>query len=852
MRFLLSTLLLGLLSLSTLADTFIVDDIRLEGLQRVSVGTVYEALPIAIGDRVNDRRLADVSRILFKSGFFNDIRVLRDGNTLVIRLTELPTITKIEIEGNKAIKSEALLEGLKQSGLAEGRVLKRATLERIALELERQYVAQGRYDAGIETLVTPLPRNRVAVEIQVDEGTVAAIAAVNIIGNKVFDDETLFKSFQLQTSNFWSWYKKDDKYSREKLAADLESLRSFYFDRGYIRFNIESTQVSVSPDKSGVYVNISVSEGDRYDIDSVQIAGDLVIDESELSPLLTMANGDIFSRREISVTSNLMSKRLGNDGYTFAQVNGVPEINDDDKTVDLTFFVNPGKRTYVRAIRFKGNDGTLDEVLRREMVQIEGGWASSQDIETGKRKLNRLGFFKSVDVQTPAVPGTDDMIDVIYQVEEQLSGSLNFNLGYAGASGLILGASVSQSNFMGSGNSLSLGLQKNDTSRSMNFSYTDPFYTIDGVSRGFSVSYRETDFSSRSAFSDFQTNSLGGRVTFGYPISPLQRLSFSTGYTQTEFFEGRTVPLEIRTFVDNQGDLFDEYTVGANWRYSSLNRGLFPTDGVEHRLFADVSLPGSDLTYYKVGYKGNLYLPLSDNWSVRVRTELGYGDGFGDLQRMPFFKNFRAGGLGSIRGYQTNSLGPKGFPEFEAVDLTQADAEGNPQFEEDEFGRPKQDDNAPAVIYLVDNNGAAQSVSNTERFVPQYITDENGSIEQAPLFLERERALGGNIQIETSVELIFPFPFVEDRSSLRSVLFADAGNVFNSDCVAINEPDIPNFRRHPFCDDGISFNDIRTSVGAGVTWVTAIGPLTFTYSIPLNDQIGDRTESFEFSLGQVF
>ncbi|MEK9766721.1 MAG: outer membrane protein assembly factor BamA, partial [Thalassolituus sp.] len=477
MRFLLSVLWLSLISFSLHAAPFVVEDIRLEGLQRVSAGTVFAAFPVSTGDSVDDVRLAEATRALFREGLFDDISIYRDGDVLVLRLVELPTITAIDIEGNKAIQTEALMDGLKQSGLAEGYVFKRATLERISLELERQYVAQGRYDANIVTEVEALPRNRVALNIKVDEGNVATIHHINIVGNEVFDDEELLRPLALQSTNFWSWYSSDNKYSREKLAGDLETLRSYYLDRGYIRFNIESTQVSVSPDKRGVYITLSVSEGELYNIRDVKIAGDLVLDEEELTRLYMVENGDIFSRRRVTFTSELMTKRLGNDGYTFAKVNGIPKIDDEERMVDLTFFVEPGKRTYVRSIQFAGNDGTRDEVLRRDMIQMEGGWASTEKIEAGKNRLNQLGFFKQVTVETPPVAGTDDMIDVKYQVEEQLSGSLNFNIGYAAGSGMILGASVSQNNFMGSGNRMSLGVQKTDTVQSYNFSYLNPYYT---------------------------------------------------------------------------------------------------------------------------------------------------------------------------------------------------------------------------------------------------------------------------------------------------------------------------------------------------------------------------------------
>jgi outer membrane protein insertion porin family len=853
MRVLYLTLFLAFFSSLSAAETFVVSDIRVEGLQRVSAGSVFEAFSINVGDEIDSQRLASASKRLFKTALFNDITLKRDGSVLIIHVVELPTITQLEIKGNQAITSEALKDGLKQSGLAEGLVFKRSTLERISLELERQYVAQGRYDASIKTEVTALPRNRVGLVINVDEGTVASIQHVNVIGNHVFSDEELLGIFQLQTSNFWSWYASDDKYAREKLSGDLESLRSYYLNRGYIRFNIESTQVSVSPNKKGVYITINVSEGDIYTIRDIKLAGNLVVPEEDLERFYILRKNEDFSRQKVTLTSDLMIKRLGNDGYTFAKVDGIPKIDDENKQVDVTFFVEPGKRTYVRRVNFAGNESTLDEVLRREMLQMEGGWASTEKIEAGKKRLNQLGFFKGVNVETPAVGGTDDLIDVNYSVEEQLSGSLNFNVGYAGDSGFIVGTSISQNNFLGTGNRMSISLQKNNTVQSYNFSFQDPYYTVDGVSRGFNIYHRKTDFSNQSFTSDYQTNTLGGNVSFGYPISNRERLSFTLGASDTEMFEGNVVPYEISSFIDDYGNKFREYSLGSSWKWSNLNRGLFPTEGAQQSISFDLAVPGSDLTYYKLGYKADYYIALETDWSLRFRTELGYGDGYGELNQLPFFKNFRAGGIGSVRGYRTSSLGPKGLPEYELVDVVSTDSSGNPVFETDNLGRPVTDGNAPSNIYYYDADGNIVRSVNDAGYAPVYaLNPNNGSVELAPAYIEEADAIGGNILIEGSTELIFPLPFIEDQSSVRSVIFLDVGNVFTSQCYTPEDNEIPNFNSHPYCDEGIDLSELRVSTGIGVTWVTAIGPLTFTYSFPLNEKEGDETEGFEFSLGQVF
>jgi len=813
MKFTLISLLLAFSATFAQAASFTVKDIRVDGLQRVSAGTVFGSFPINIGDKVDSAKLASASRTLFATGYFNDIELQRDGNILVINLVELPTITELEIEGNSAIETEQLKDGLKQAGLAEGYVFKRSTLERLELELERQYVSQGRYDAQIDTEVKKLPRNRVSLKIKVDEGSVASISHINVVGYENFDKNELLKQFELKPSNLWSWYSSDDKYSREKLGGDLERLRSFYLDRGYIRFNVESTQVSLSPNKEDVFITVNLHEGDVYTVNKVNLAGELILEEDVLRKLIIMNEGETFSRQRVTLTQDLIAKRLGNEGFTFASVNGVPKINDEDKTVELTFFVEPGKRTYVRRINFTGNESTMDEVLRREMVQMEGGWASTELIEQSKSRLEQLGFFKGVNVETPKVPGSDDLIDVNYSVEEQPSGSLNLSIGYSSADGMIIGTSVSQNNFMGTGKKMSTSLNKTDAVTSLNLSYTDPYYTVDGISRGYGLFYSQTDFSQLS-LSDYNTDTYGARTSFGFPISGRERLSFSIEASRT-LMEARTsgIPEEILSFIDNQGDDFAELTLGSSWSWTTLNRGLFPTAGAKQSLALEATVPGSELEYYRVTYNAQKYFPISGEWTFRIRTELGYGDGYGDTEELPFFRNFRAGGVGSVRGYTSNSLGPKGAILNK---LTTLQDNGDGTF---------------TTVILDTDGDSAQDVS--------YSQDNN--------------SLGGNLLTEASMELVFPLPFVEDQRSMRSVLFLDAGNVFDTECLALTEANgLNNSNDHPGCVEGFDVDEIRLGTGVSLTWVTAIGPLTFTFARSLNSKDDDETEGFEFSLGQVF
>jgi len=788
MKFILISLIVSLASATTFANQFVVNDIRVDGLQRVSAGTVFSAFPINIGDQVDTYKLAEASKGLFATGYFNDIKLQRDGNILIVNVVELPTITELEIKGNSAIETEQLKEGLKQAGLAEGYVFKRATLERLELELERQYVSQGRYDASINTDVKKLPRNRVGLTINIDEGSVASISHINIVGQKSFDKQELLDQFELKTTNMFSWYKSDDKYAREKLSGDLERLRSFYLDRGYIRFNVESTQVSLSPNKEDVFITVNVHEGDIYEINEVSLAGELILEEEQLKRFIVLEEGETFSRQKVTFTQDLISRRLSNEGFTFASVNGVPKINDEDKTVDLTFFVEPGKRTYVRRINFTGNESTMDEVLRREMVQMEGGWASTELIEQSKTRLEQLGFFKTVNVETPKVPGSDELVDVNYSVEEQPSGSLNLSVGYSSADGVIIGSSVSQNNFMGTGRKMSTSVQKTDAVSSLNLSFSDPYYTVDGISRGYSLFYRETDFA-RLALSDYNTDTYGARTSFGFPINNRERLSFSLEASETKMQVSRFAPLEIQDFIADLGEDFTEFTLGSQWTWTTLNRGLFATAGARQTLSLEATVPGSELEYYRATYKAEKYFPISNNgdWTFRLRGELGYGDGYNDTEELPFFQNFRAGGVGSVRGFSTNSLGPRGV----------------------------------------------RLLGEDEVTGPQYGVDAD--------------SIGGNLLTEASMELVFPLPFIEDQRSMRSVLFLDAGNVFDTNCYAL-----PDGSEHPGCIEGFDADELRVGTGVSLTWVTAIGPLTFTFARDLNSKTGDETEGFEFSLGQVF
>ena len=655
-RFCLLVLWLGIVNA---AQAFVISDVRVEGLQRIGAGAVFGAIPFNVGDEVDDEGLRQIIRALFRTENFDDVKVGRDGNVLLIIVSERPTIDAIEIDGNKAIKTEALIDGLSGAGLAEGEIFKKVTLDQMGAELERQYVIQGRYDAKIATEVETLPRNRVAIKVEVDEGSVSGIRHINIVGNKVFDDATLRDLFELQLPGLLSWYTKDGQYSREKLKGDLESLESYYLDRGYLKFQIDSTQVAIAPNMEDVYITINITEGEQYKVGAVEISGELRdIPEETIRSLILSREGQIYSREFMTASEERIETVLGNAGYTFASATGNPALSEDGQSVTVRFFVDAGSRAYVRRISFRGNTLTQDEVLRREMRQMEGGWASNAYIEASRVRLERLGYFKEVAVETPSVAGVEDQIDVEYSVEEQPSGAVSATLGYAQDFGAIIGLSYQESNVFGSGNSFNLAVNRSSYQTSYNLSFFDPYFTVDGVSRGYSIFYRSTSFDERN-IARFSTDSLGASINFGYPINEVSRLNFSIGAENTEIKEGVFPAQEISRFLAKEGNEFSLVTLQAAYSMSALNRGLLPTGGKSQSLSFEMTVPGSQLEFFRVNYSGQIFFPLTRLFTLRLRTDLGYGGTFGGTETFPFYKHFYSGGMGSVRGYESNTLGPR-------------------------------------------------------------------------------------------------------------------------------------------------------------------------------------------------
>jgi outer membrane protein insertion porin family len=771
-------LLLGFMFWTNLAlaafPAFKVQDIRLEGMQHIEPGIVFHNFPISTGDVVTQQGLSAAVKRLYKSGYFQDIEVEREDNILIIKIIERPAVGKIRLKGNKAIKSDALREGLEKAGLKEGVVFKRSALERIKTELKSVYASQGRYNAKVNTEIEPIGGNRVAVNIDVTEGRVALINHINIVGNSVYDDEKLTDLFESTLPTMWSWFSKSGRYSREKLSADIERMRSLYLNNGYIDFKVTSTQVSISPDKRSVFISINVDEGAKFSIGQINIKGELVVAEDEVRKGLKFKSGDTFSRERLTATREEMVNILGKSGYMFARIQPVPNPVSDN-VVDVDFYLSPGKRTYVRRINIKGNEKTGDLVIRRQMQQMESAIASTEKITKSKERLDRSGYFSEVSIATTPVPGTDDQIDVDLTVEEQSSGNFTASLGFSQTEKVILEFGISQDNFLGTGNRVSAGIAQSDVKKEIRLDYTNPFYTVDGVSRGFDIYLREEDFDESSS-SKYKINEYGAGVTFGYPINEYQRLSMRLGIENIKIDPNKETSQEVTKYISDNGDKFTNTNATLYWTENKLNRGIFPTEGHKQRVSLEVALPSSDLSYYKLAYNGSWIksLTLDERWLIGARGELGYADSFGNKD-FPFFKNFFAGGIGSMRGVSGNTLGPRDTPKIGASD---------------------QD------------------------------TDP----------------LGGNVMVTGGVDLIFPIFGEDNGKKYRTSLFVDFGGIYATECIVSGSN----------CKTGVELGDLKYSTGLGFTWITPIGPLTFSYAKLLNKEDGDDEKTFDFTLGGSF
>ncbi len=655
-------LIFALFSQQALAlEPFVIKDIRVEGLQRTEAGTIFTYLPVQAGDVMSDEKATQAIKSLYNTGFFKDVRIEADGDVLVVTVQERSAIAKIDFSGNKSFPSDKMTEGLKQIGISEGLIFDKSQLDRAEQEIKRQYLAQGKYGATVKTVVSPLERNRVAVKFEIEEGIVAKIRDINIVGNNVFTTEDLRAEFLLTTPNWMSWWNKDDQYSKQKLTADLETLKSFYMNQGYLEFSIDSTQVSISPDKQDIYITVNVTEGEKYTISDVKLAGELQVPEEELKPLVKINKGDTFNRQLVTETSKAISDRLGNEGYAFSNVNAIPEINKQDHTAAFTFFVDPGKRVYVRRINLTGNTRTRDSVLRREMRQLESAWYAGDKINRSKERLVRLQYFDTVDLETPAVPGTTDQVDLNVNVTEKSTGSIQFGAGLSSSDGVVLGVTINQPNFLGTGNRVNTQINTSKINTIYSLSFTDPYFTPDGVSRGFDVYRRDLNTRSNNNIGTYSSQSYGVGVRFGLPLSEKDFLSAGLTADFTKVDLSSDSPKQYLDFCGNSsGCNSDSLQLSSSWTHDSRDNTLFPNKGVLQRLTAEVSLPVLDLEYYKIDYKHSWFKEVTKDVTFMLNGELGYADSYGDKE-YPFFKNFYVGGVNSVRGYDNGSIGPRDF-----------------------------------------------------------------------------------------------------------------------------------------------------------------------------------------------
>ncbi len=803
---------------SNSANEFIIDDIRIQGLQRVALGAALTYVPVQVGDRITPFRVTQLIRSLYSSTHFENIEVLRDGDTLLIVVKERPTISNIIFEGNDDIKDEQLQESLQGSNIIVGEPLDKTVLTSIENGLKDFYYSIGKYTADVSAIITPLPRNRVDLKILFEEGDAAKIKQINIVGNDIFSDEELFDQMELKFGAPWWNFMAETRYQKQTLSSDMETITSYYMDRGYLRFSIDSTQVAMTPEKDGIYITLNVSEGEKYTVSEVDIIGDLIGQEEYLKAFLPLRQDILYNQAQVTFAEEFVSKFLGRFGYAYPNVTTIPEINDEDNTVKLTVSVDPGKRIYVRRINFEGNLVTADEVLRQNVTQMEGAWLSNQSLEVSKNQLSRLTYMEEVEFDTVRLPGQDDQVDVNFSVKEQPAGSFNAGIGYGDRTKLSLQAGIQQDNFLGTGKRVGININTVSYQQSIALNYTDPYFTIDGISLGGSVSYSEFDGSDFNVVS-YNSKQFAIGANLGYPINAVNRINFGLTYANVELFNRSSYEQTDRFYSQfediNNPDApikYDSLQASVSWIRNTLNRGVFPSDGSSQRASFSVTTPNSDVKYFKTILDTKFYFPLTRNqrWTVLARARLGYGNGYGDVdgveQILPFTENFTAGGSDTLRGFENNTVGPRGI----------------------------------------------QRVSNA--FIT---TPEGNSIPTDPandlLFISR-RSLGGNAMALAGLELIVPTPFVDtefDRS-VRTSLFFDVGNVWDTEFDYSQYEGLSISANSDPIADYSDWKEYRSSAGLSVQWISPMGPLVFSFSRALKERPGDDAKFFTFNIGQTF
>ncbi|WP_297822861.1 outer membrane protein assembly factor BamA [uncultured Paraglaciecola sp.] len=802
------------------SSEFVVKDIRIEGLQRVALGAALTYLPVTVGDEMNSFRVSQLIRSMYSSSHFENIKIFRDGNTLLVRVSERPTISNIVFEDNDDIKDEQLQESLNDANILVGEPLDKTVLTSIENGLKDFFYSIGKYNADVTAIITPLPRNRVDLKLLFEEGDSAKIQQINIVGNESFSDPELLELVELKFDTPWWDFLSETRYQKQTLTGDMETITSHYKDRGYLRFNIDSTQVSMTPDKTGIYVTLNVNEGEQYTISDVELMGDLLGYEDYIELVLPLTKGELYNQAEVTYTEEFISKYLGRYGYAYPTVTTIPDINEEDKTVKLILSVDPGKRIYVRRINFTGNNSTADEVLRQSVSQMEGSWLSTATLESSKNSLSRLTYMENVDFETVRLPGEIDKVDVNFTVKEQPSGAFNAGIGYGDRTKLSLNAGIQQDNFLGTGKRIAFNVSTVSYQKSVQLSYTDPYFTIDGISLGGSVSYSEFDGSSANLIQyNSKQFSLGSNI--GYPIDQFNRINFGLTYSTVELFQRQPFVQTTRfnnQFVDeNDPDApinYDSFLASVAWSRTTLNRGVFPTAGSSQRASFGMTTPNSDVNYFKTEIDGKWYFPLSRNqrWSFLARLKMGYGNGYGNVggidQILPFTQHFTAGGSDSLRGFENNTVGPRGIQVTPSTIVT------------DPNGK----------VILGDNSNDSISISS--------------------------RSLGGNAMILGGIELIVPTPFVEVDfdNSVRTSLFLDAGNVWDTEFDYDSYKDLNLISS--YSDDGlIDYSDptlYRASGGVSVQWLSPMGPMVFSFSKVIQEREGDDSKFFTFNIGQTF
>lgn len=645
-------------SLPVLAESFLIKDIQIEGLERIEAGTVFTYLPVKIGEQLDERQTANIIRTLYRTGLFKDIQLRREGDILVVAVKERPAIASIGFDGNKILNDEQLTEVLTSVGIASGRVFNRPVLQRLENELLQQYFAFGKYSVNIDTQVKELPQNRVEIAIHIVEGDVAKIKQIEIVGNEAFEEDELTDEFESGLKPWYQFWGTRDRYAKQKMQGDLELLRAHYLNHGYLRFDIKSTQVSISPDREDIFITINVDEGDQYTFADVELAGKFIFLEEEVMSLIAFAPGETFSRAKIVQSTQAITQKLSDEGYAFPDINPVPEVDEENKTVKVTFFIEPGKRVYVRRINFRGHESSRDEVYRRELRQMEGGWYSQTDVGSSRRRIQRLAYVESVDIETQRVPEADDLVDIEIVIKERLAGSFNIGAGFSDSQGGVLSSSVSQENFLGTGKAVSFSINTSKVNTIYAFNYVNPYYTIDGVSRGFGFNFVSTE-ADEADISDFDTDQFGASISYGIPLTENDRISATAQLRNTKVTESSNSPKEITDFVAENDDKYLNLALTSSFIHDTRDRSLFPSEGSRQRATLEFAVPGSDLEFYKIGYDGTFYFPLNETFTLSLGTDVGYGSGYGSTTDLPFFEKFRAGGFRTVRGYESSSLGPR-------------------------------------------------------------------------------------------------------------------------------------------------------------------------------------------------